>query len=84
MEEWEVNWVKASAPELVSLQVEKEGRDGELGPVDLFGGNTPKLSELRLKSVAIPWDTPMLADLTGLSLTSIDQNGPSGAAIIAI
>ncbi|KAG8874063.1 hypothetical protein FRB97_006194 [Tulasnella sp. 331] len=47
-------------------------------PTNLFGGEAPpRLKQLELRRVTIPWDSKVLSNLTSLSLHGILQGGPT-------
>ncbi|KAG9026331.1 hypothetical protein FRB95_008998 [Tulasnella sp. JGI-2019a] len=54
-------------------------------PINLFGGERPpRLKELELRRVAIPWDSNVLSNLTSLSLHGILQGGPTVPQVLEI
>lgn len=52
--------------------------------VNLFGGQAPRLRELGLDALAIPWNTPMLSDLTCLKLEFLRSHTPTLAELMAV
>lgn len=63
------------APMLVTLDLANANRDnGETRCLDLFNGDAPRLKDLRLIQIVIPWESRLLTRLRTLSLTNI--SGP--------
>ncbi|KAG8957972.1 hypothetical protein FRC00_003245 [Tulasnella sp. 408] len=51
---------------------------------DLFYGELPRLKELRLESVAVPWDSRYFPGLQILDLSCIRQQGPTISQFLSI
>ncbi|KAG8892218.1 hypothetical protein FRC01_014284 [Tulasnella sp. 417] len=47
-----------------------------VAPANVFGGTAPKLEEVLVQSCALPWRSPILSDLTKLTLHRVGESSP--------
>ncbi|KIO19136.1 hypothetical protein M407DRAFT_31224 [Tulasnella calospora MUT 4182] len=77
--------LRQPAPLLEVLQLRVPGRiDRTYWMEDLFHGELPRLKELRLESVAVPWDNQYFPGLRVLDLSCVRQQGPTISQLFSI
>ncbi|KAG8949908.1 hypothetical protein FRC04_008211 [Tulasnella sp. 424] len=69
--------METSSPNLRRVHFGQAQGWWEQGPVNLLGGNTGRLEELRIKGIPVQWDT---VKLTGLRLLDLQWAAPTSSA----